>query len=87
MLLDYLNAALERATYDKIEDEEPFYGEIPGIQGVWATGKTLEECRRSLLRALEDWVFFSIYRGETIPDIGGVSRIPLSGRCAPTSKP
>lgn len=73
MLLDYLNTALERATYDKIEDEEPYYGEIPDIQGVWATGATLEECRRNLLQALEDWVFFSIYRGETVPVIGGVS--------------
>jgi len=60
MLLDYLTAALERATYEKIDDEEPFYGEIPGIQGVWATGKTLEECRRMLIQALEDWIFFSI---------------------------
>ena len=55
MLLDYLNAALERATYEKIADEEPYYGEIPGVQGVWATGRTLEECRRRLMRALEDW--------------------------------
>lgn len=72
MLLDYLNAALERATYEKIEDEEPYFGEIPGIRGVWATGHTLEECRRSLLKALEDWVFFSIYRGETVPEVGGM---------------
>lgn len=71
MLLDYLNAALERATYEKIEDEEPYYGEIPEIQGVWATGMTLEECRRRLMQALEDWVFFSIYRGAPIPPMGG----------------
>lgn len=62
MLVDYLNAALERAAYEKIQDEEPYYGEVPGIQGVWATGKTLEECRRRLMQVLEDWVFFSIYR-------------------------
>lgn len=72
MLLEYLNAALEQASYEKIEDEEPYYGEISGIQGVWATGSTLEECRRNLMKALEDWVFFSIYRGEPIPEIGGV---------------
>lgn len=72
MLLDYLTAALERAVYDKIEDEEPYYGEIPGIQGVWATGKTLEECRRSLIQALEDWIFFSIYRGHPIPPMGEI---------------
>ena len=70
MLLNYLNAALEHATYEKIEDEEPYYGEIPEIQGVWATGRTLEECRRKLVEALEDWVFFSIYRGSQIPPMG-----------------
>ncbi len=69
MLLNYLNAALDRATYEKIEDEEPYYGEIPEIQGVWATGSTLEDCRRNLVKALEDWVFFSIYRGESVPEI------------------
>jgi predicted RNase H-like HicB family nuclease len=73
MLLDYLNTAMERATYEKIEDEEPYYGEIPGIQGVWATGKTLEECRRHLIQALEDWIFFSIYRGEAVPAVGGIT--------------
>ena len=73
MLLDYLNAALERASYEKIEDAEPYYGEIPGVQGVWATGRTLEECRRNLVQALEDWIFFSIYRGEPIPAVGGIT--------------
>ncbi len=73
MLLDYLTAALERATYEKIDDEEPFYGEIPGIQGVWATGRTLEECRRKLIQALEDWIFFSIYRGAPIPPMGEIA--------------
>ncbi|HSN85352.1 MAG TPA: type II toxin-antitoxin system HicB family antitoxin, partial [Thermoanaerobaculia bacterium] len=38
MLLDYLTAAIEQAHYEIVEDEEPFYGEIPGLQGVWATG-------------------------------------------------
>ena len=59
MLLSYLEAALENAHYELIEDEEPFYGSVPGLQGVWATGKSLEECRRNLSSAIEDWVLFS----------------------------
>jgi hypothetical protein len=51
-----LDAALERAIYERIEYEEPFYAEIPGVQGVWATGRSPEECRRNLAGALEDWV-------------------------------
>ena len=50
--------ALENAHYEIIKDEEPFYGEVPSLAGVWATGKTLEECRRNLAEAIEDWVLF-----------------------------
>lgn len=55
MFYDDMDAALARAVFEKIEDEEPYYGEIPGVQGVWATGMTLEECRCRLAQALEDW--------------------------------
>ena len=43
MITEYIEAALARAKYEIIEDEEPYYGEVPGLNGVWATGKTLEE--------------------------------------------
>ena len=46
MITEYINAALSHAKYEIIEDTEPYYGEIPELKGVWATGKTLEECRR-----------------------------------------
>jgi predicted RNase H-like HicB family nuclease len=72
MLLAYLTAAMDRAHYEIIEDEDSYYGEIPGLQGIWATGSSLETCRRNLMAALEDWVFFSIYRGEDLPSIGEV---------------
>ena len=72
MLLAYLTAAMDQAHYEIIKDEDPYYGEIPGLQGVWATGSSLETCRRNLMAALEDWVFFSIYRGEDLPSIGEV---------------
>lgn len=52
------DAFLDRARYERIEDPEPYYGEIPGIRGVWATGTTLEECRWSLSEALKDWFEF-----------------------------
>ncbi len=72
MIVDYLSAALERATYEIIEDEEPYYGEVPGIEGVWATGETLEACRRELARAVEDWILFSVHRGASVPPLGDV---------------
>ncbi len=77
MLLHYLQTALNRAHYEMIEDETPFYGEVPGLEGVWATGDTLEACRENLAEAIEDWLLFSIAQGLPVPPLDDVSiRIP-----------
>jgi predicted RNase H-like HicB family nuclease len=77
MLLRYIKAALEQAHYEMIEDEEPFYGEVAALPGVWASGKTLEACRHDLAEAIEDWVFFSVAKGLSIPVLTDVAiRIP-----------
>ena len=73
MLVQYIQTALECAHYEIIKDEEPFYGEVPPLAGVWATGKTLEECRRNLAQAIEDWVLFSIAKGLSLPALGQVA--------------
>jgi len=41
MLIEYVEEALKRANYTMIEDDEPYYGEIKDLPGVWATGSTL----------------------------------------------
>jgi predicted RNase H-like HicB family nuclease len=73
MLLRYIQSAMDRAHYELIDDEEPYYGEVPGLKGVWASGKTLEECRKDLADAIEDWLLFSIAKGLPIPSIGDAS--------------
>ena len=73
MLTEYIKAAMYKATYEIIDDPEPFYGEIPELKGVWATGKTLEACRDSLMSALEDWIVFRLRTGRSIPSIGAAS--------------
>ncbi len=73
MLLHYIQAALDRAHYEMIVHEEPFYGEVPALQGVWATGRTLEECRTNLAEAIEDWLLFSIAQGFPVPPLTGIS--------------
>lgn len=60
MILEYINAALERAKYEIIDDDEPYYGEVPGLKGVWASGKTLEECRRNLSETIEGWIILRL---------------------------
>jgi len=53
ILTEYIEEALKRATYEIIDDEEPYYGEVPELRGVWAAGKTLEECRKNLKEVIE----------------------------------
>jgi len=70
MLIEYIEAALKKAHYEIIDDKEPFYGEIPGFKGIWATGKTLEECRKNLKEVLEGWILLSIQKKLPLPKIG-----------------
>lgn len=73
MLREYIQRALERAHYEIIQDVEPYYGEVPDLKGVWATGATLEECRRRLADAIEDWLLFSIANRLPIPMLDDLS--------------
>lgn len=75
MLREYIQQALEQATYEIIEDDEPYYAEVPALQG-GATGGSLEECRRNLIEAVEDWLFLSIAKGLPIPNLGGITIAP-----------
>ena len=70
MLIQYIQTALEHAKYEIIEDEEPYYGEVPELQGVWASGKTLEECRKNLEDVLDEWIIIRLKKGLSIPPIG-----------------
>lgn len=72
MIREYIEAALRRARYEMIEDEEPFCGEIPPLPGVWATGKTLEECREQLVEVVEGWIVIRMTRGLSIPPLDEV---------------
>jgi predicted RNase H-like HicB family nuclease len=73
VIIEYIQEALKKATYEIIDDEEPFYGEIPGIQGVWATGKTLEECREHLKETLDEWLILSFNKNLPIPEVNGIN--------------
>ena len=70
MISEYLEEALKHSHYEIIQDEEPYYGEIPLLPGVWATGITLEQCRENLKEVLEGWLILSIKKGLPIPKLG-----------------
>ena len=67
MLVEYVEAALSRANYEIIDDDEPYYGEVPDLRGVWATGKTLEQCRRRLSEVIEGSIIVRLRNGLRIP--------------------
>ena len=67
MLAALIDKAMERALYEIIEDEGTYWGEIPGLQGVWARRLTLEGCRRELREALCDWIALRLNLGLFIP--------------------
>lgn len=73
VLTAYIQRALDGAHYEIIKDEEPYYGAVPELAGVWATGSTLEACRRNLADAIEDWLLFSLAKGLSIPDLDDLS--------------
>jgi len=84
LITEYIDAALSKAKYEIIDDEEPYYGEIPELDGVWATGKTLGECRRNLTEVIDGWLVVKLKRGLPVPPIGEykveeIKRLEVSG--------
>lgn len=71
MLVEYIQAALRQANFELTEDGSA-YGTIPGLQGVWASGATLESCRGELEQVLQDWLTRSLARSMPIPPIDGI---------------
>ena len=71
MVFEYIQKALERAEYKKLEDKT-WFAEVPGFQGVWANGETVEECRKELSEVLEEWLLLKIKDGDPIPSMDGI---------------
>ena len=72
MLLQYISSALNQAHYEFLKGDRKYYGEIPGCKGVYAVGKTLEDCRKELAEVLEEWILFRVSKNLEIPAIKGI---------------
>ena len=72
MLTEYLEAAMRRANYEILPDDNTFYGEIPGFDGVYANSDNLETCRSELKEVLEEWILLSISHHLPLPIIDGI---------------
>ncbi len=71
ILTDYIDRAMAKATYDKLDDGS-FAGRIPLCKGVIAFGNTLRECENELRSTLEDWLLVGLKLRHPIPVIEGI---------------
>jgi predicted RNase H-like HicB family nuclease len=72
MLTEYIQAALRQANYEILEDGT-FYGDVPGMKGLYANGSTLEACREELKESLEEWIVLGLQLGHTLPVLDGIT--------------
>ena len=64
MLPAYINAAMRKAHYGILPDNEGYFGKIEVLQGVWANADSLEACREELREVLEEWILLGIKMGQ-----------------------
>jgi len=72
MLTEYIRRAMAHAKYELMENGG-FFGSIPPCKGLWAEGKTLEQCREELQSTLEDWLLLGLQMGHRLPVIDGLN--------------
>ena len=80
MIQDFIDTFLAQAQYEMIDGGKRFYAEIKALRGVWATGRTLEECLANLLSALEGWLIFRLRNRLSVPHF----RAPVKPRLQKT---
>lgn len=72
MLTRYIESAMRSAHYEILSDDNSYYGEIPGFNGVYANASVLESCREELREVLEEWIILRLSQKLPLPIIDGV---------------
>jgi predicted RNase H-like HicB family nuclease len=79
VLSAYIEEAMARAVYDKLDDNT-FAGHIPVCRGVVAFGGTLRECEQELRSVLEDWILVGFKLKHRLPVFAGIDLNGEPGR-------
>jgi predicted RNase H-like HicB family nuclease len=66
MIRQYVDRALRRARYDKLDDGT-YCAEVSELQGVLASGTTLEDCRDQLAEVVEEWGLVRVSQRLDVP--------------------
>lgn len=82
----YINAALERAVVEEVEDGM-VGAYVPGCPGIVAYGVDVHECTVDLYRLLEEWIQVSLVQGQPLPVIGGIDLNSEASRILTTYHP
>lgn len=69
MFTQYVRYVMGKARIEKIKDPLPYYGQIPGFQGVWAQGKTRRACQAALQEVLEEWLLLKVRKQQFVPSM------------------
>jgi len=72
VLTDYVERAMGRAVFEKLEDGS-YAGKIPPCKGVIAFGASLRECDSILRATLEDWILVGLKLGHSLPILAGIN--------------
>jgi predicted RNase H-like HicB family nuclease len=79
MLTEYIEAAMRKAKYEILRDDNTFYGYIPGFDGVYANAEDLETCRGELKEVLEEWIMLGIARHSPLPAVDEIKLVVGEG--------
>lgn len=79
MLLNYITAAMKKAKYET-NSSGKVYGEIPELQGVWAEGNSVEECRNELMEVAEEWIFLKLRDNDELPVLDNMEKVKHHGK-------
>jgi predicted RNase H-like HicB family nuclease len=71
MLTAYIQAAMRSARYEWLPEDNLYYGEIPGLPGVWATSASQDDLPARLQDVLEGWIALGLALHHPIPAIDG----------------
>ena len=68
----YAERAIRHARVEQLEDGS-WFAAIVGLEGAWGEGDSPEEAEADLLEVLCGWVVVKLDRGDTIPEMDGIS--------------
>jgi predicted RNase H-like HicB family nuclease len=67
-----MQAAMQQAHYEFIEEDGVIFATIPHFDGLWATGKTHEEAESVLASVLEGWLLVGLAHQHPLPIVAGL---------------